>query len=247
MEWTDTAVCFGHPRRPANADALMAALDRFGIATAWVFGGEVVATHDFETANARVLDLAEKHPGRIVPVGVLNPFEAQAEAPRLIARGMRGIRILTGWGNWISLDNIHRHVLPLAERMQAERKPLFVAMEGMIPMTGGSLSLPLHIRERCPEVCLVLDHLWSALGWDDYLAFARAYPDVWLTLAGLPQMTMNRAVAELGPGRILLGSWLPETDTDLVTAQIERAWGHDGAPAAALARNAERVLAGERA
>lgn len=242
--WTDTAVCFGHPKVAPEEDALIAALDRWSIGKAWVFGYDAVATHDFESANARVLALAEKHPGRIVPIGLLNPLHSEEEAPRLLSRGMAGVRVLTGWGNWISYDNIRRHVVPLAEIMEAADKPLIVALEGVIPLTGGSLSLPLQIRQHCPGCCLVLDHLWSALGWDDYLAFARLHPEVWLTLSGLPQMLMNRAIRELGPDRLLLGSWHPETDIDLVTRQIERGWSNASPAGPQLAANAERVLAG---
>lgn len=244
MTWTDTALCYGHPKFPADEGALLAAMDRWNVGRAWVFGYDAVATHDFEGANRRVLELAEKHPERIVPLGLLNPLHAEQEVPRLIERGMRGIKVLTGWGNWISFENIRRYVVPMAEHAGEAQIPLIIALEGVIPLTGGSLSLPLQVKQFCPETCLVLDHLWSNLGWDDYLAFAREHPDVWLALGGTPQMLMNRAVRELGPDRLLLGSWHPEHDADLVIGQIERAWGHEGAPAERLAANAERALQG---
>ena len=68
-----------------------------------------------------------------------------------------------------------------------------------------------------------------------------------MTLGGTPQMLMNRAVRELGPDRLLLGSWHPEHDSDFVIAQIQRAWGHEGAPEDRFAANAERALKGEGA
>ncbi|MEX0922140.1 MAG: amidohydrolase family protein [Rhodovibrionaceae bacterium] len=247
MAWTDTAICYGHPKAAPDEAALLAVMDRWQVERAWIFGYDAVATHRFEEANARVLALAEKHPERFAPLGLLNPLHAETEVPRLIERGMAGIKLLTGWGNWISFENIGRYVLPMAEHAGAAGIPLIIAMEGVIPLTGGSLSLPLQVKQHCPKTCLVLDHLWSNLGWEDYLAFAREHPDVWLTLAGMPQRLLERALRELGPERVLLGSWYPETDTDLVTAQIERAWNHPVGAAGQFAENAARALEGRAA
>lgn len=247
MAWTDTAICYGHPKAAPDEAALLAAMDRWQVERAWIFGYDAVATHRFEEANARVLGLAEKYPERFAPLGLLNPLHGETEVPRLIERGMQGIKLLTGWGNWISFENIGRFVLPMAAHTEAAGIPLIIAMEGVIPLTGGSLSLPLQVKQYHPDCCLVLDHLWSSLGWEDYLAYAREHPDVWITLAGMPQRLMERALRELGPNRVLLGSWHPETDIDLVTGQIERAWCHPGSAAQSLARNAEQALRGRPA
>jgi hypothetical protein len=51
-------------------------------------------------------------------------------------------------------------------------------------------------------------------------------------------------VRELGLARILLGSWLPETDPDLVYAQLRRAAGVGDELAVVLRDNAARVLQG---
>jgi hypothetical protein len=51
-------------------------------------------------------------------------------------------------------------------------------------------------------------------------------------------------VRELGLARIVLGSWLPETDPDLVYAQLRRAAGIGDALAGVLRDNATRVLRG---
>ena len=66
----------------------------------------------------------------------------------------------------------------------------------------------------------------------------------WFTLHSLPQALLTRVVRELGLGRIVLGSWLPETDPDLVYAQLRRAAGIGDALAGVLSDNAARVLQG---
>jgi uncharacterized protein len=246
MSWIDVSVCAAHPKAAVDPQALLATMDEAGVARAWLFGAEVATTHDFAAANARVLDLAERHPDRFVPIGVVNPFEASVEAPRLLARGMKGIKVLTNWGNWISLNNVREFIVPLGHLLTDARLPLIIALEGVSPLTGGSVSLPLIVRRACPKLCLVLDHCWSPLAWEDYLAFAREYPDVWITLHGLPQMLLRRAIEELGPDRILLGSWYPETDPDLVYLQVERASGLGARLGDMLTANAERALAGRR-
>ena len=239
-------MCAAHPKAAVDEKSLLAAMSAGGISRAWLFGAEVATTHDFAAANARVLDLAERHPDRFVPIGVVNPFEAKAEAPRLLARGMKGIKVLTNWGNWISLNNVREFIVPLGQLLAEARLPLMIALEGVSPLTGGSVSLPLIVRRGCPDVCLILDHCWSPLAWDDYLAFADEFPDVWLTLHGLPQLLLRRAVRELGTDRILLGSWYPETDPDLVYMQVERAAGTGARLGEVLTANAERALAGRK-
>jgi len=246
MSWIDVSVCAAHPKAAVDERALLATMAGAGVARAWLFGAEVATSHDFKAANDRVLDLAARHPDKFVPIGVVNPFEAAVETPRLLARGMKGMKVLTNWGNWISLNNVREFIVPLGRMMCEANLPLIIALEGVAPLTGGSVALPLIVRRACPDLALVLDHCWSPLAWEDYLAFARDYPDVWMTLHGLPQMLLRRVVAELGLDRILLGSWYPETDPDLVYLQVERAAGPGVRLGAVLTANAERALAGRR-
>jgi len=60
----------------------------------------------------------------------------------------------------------------------------------------------------------------------------------------LPQALLTRVVRELGLERIVLASWLPETDPDLVYEQLRRAAGIGDDLAAILRDNAARVLRG---
>ena len=247
MTWTDIAVIADHPKAHIEEAALLADLAKSEISKAWVFGGGASTTNDFDGANSAVLELARRNPATIVPIGVINPFHVARDAANWVDRGLKGFRVLTNWGNWISLNNVRELVVPLARLMRDARLPLIVALEGFSPMTGGSVALPLILRRECPGVCLILDHCWSPLGWADYLAFAAEFPDVWVTLHGLPQMLLRHAVAELGTRRILAGSWYPEADPDLVYLQIARAVGSGVDLGAVLTANAERALAGKRA
>lgn len=247
MAWTDTSVCYRHPVWPeqSEAPALLAAMDEAGIGQAWVCGYQAVATHDFERANRDVKQLVDAHPDRFVPFGLINPFHAFPAVDQLLDGGFKSIKILTGWGNWLTIGNVRRVVVPVAQRLRERSLPLSIALEGNIPVAGGSTFLPLLVREACPEVCIVLDHCWLPSAWEDYLALAQDDRDIWFTLHSLPQALLTRVVRELGVGRILLGSWLPETDPDIVRMQLKRATGMtDAALDALLTENADRVLRG---
>ena len=246
MGWTDTSICYGHPEYPQQAEAepLLRAMDAAGIDQGWVFGYRAVATHDFDHANESVRRLVALHPDRFVPIGLVNPFHAFPAVETLLDVGFRSIKILTGWGNWLTIGNVRRVVVPITQALHARSLHLSIALEGNIPVTGGSTFLPLIVREACPDACIVLDHCWLPSAWEDYLALAQDDRDLWFTLHALPQALLTRVVRALGLERIVLGSWLPETDPDLVYAQLHRAAGIGDALAGVLRDNAARVLRG---
>lgn len=246
MSWTDVSVCYRHPEWPDKSDGpqLLSAMDAFGIDQAWVYGYHAVATHDFERANTDLEALTSRHAGRLVPIGLVNPFHAFPAVDRLIERGFKGIKILTGWGNWLTMDNVRRNVIPIARRLRERSLHISLALEGNVPVTGGNTFLPYLVRDAVPDACIVLDHCWSPASWEDYLALAKEDRDLWFTLHALPQSLLTRVVRELGTERILLGSWLPETDPDLVHLQVKRAAGIGDRIDAVLTENAQRVLQG---
>ena len=246
MNWTDTAVCYRHPeyRERAEAAPLLRAMDEAGIGQAWVFGYEAVATHAFERSNEDVQRLVALAPERLVPIGLVNPFYAFPAVNGLLDGGFKSIKILTGWGNWLTIGNVRRVVVPIARELQSRSLHLSIALEGNVPVTGGSTFLPMIVREACPDACIVLDHCWLPSAWEDYLALALDDRDLWFALHSLPQALLTRVVKELGLERIILASWLPETDPDLVYAQLRRAAGIGDALADVLRVNAARVLKG---
>ena len=244
--FTDTALCYRHPewREQSDEEALLRSMDAFGVGQGWVCGYEAAATHAFDEANRDVKRLAEAHPERFVPIGLVNPFHAFPAVDRLLDDGFKSIKILTGWGNWLTIGNVRRVVVPIARTLAQRSLHLSIALEGNVPVTGGSTFLPLIVREACPDACIVLDHCWLLSSWEDYLALAQDDRDLWFTLHALPQALLRRVVRELGLSRILLGSWLPETDPDLVYACLQRAAGIGDEMVGVLNDNAARALAG---
>jgi predicted TIM-barrel fold metal-dependent hydrolase len=247
MTWTDVSVCYRHPEWKAQSEetTLLAAMDAADIGRAWVYGYEAVATHNFAQANRDIKALADAHPERFVPIGLVNPFHAFPAADELMDQGFKSIKILTGWGNWLTIENVRLSVIPIARRLKERSLHLSLALEGNVPVTGGSTFLPYLVREACPDVCMVLDHCWLPDAWKDYLVLAEDDPALWFTLHALPQALLTHVVGSLGVERILLGSWLPETDPDLVYTQIKRAAGVGDRIDEILTENAARALAGQ--
>jgi hypothetical protein len=179
---------------------------------------------------------------RIVPIGLVNPFYAFPAVDQLLDEGFKSIKILTGWGNWLTIGNVRRVVVPIARILAQRSLHLSIALEGNVPVTGGSTFLPVIVREACPEACIVLDHCWQPTSWEDYLALAQD-DATQFTLYPLPQALLTRVV-RAWPARIVLGSWLPETDPFDSYAQLQRAAGIGDGLASVLRDNAARECSG---
>lgn len=248
MGWTDTGVCLTHPEGQETAGRLVATLAAQGVERAWVFGYGAVQSHDFAGENANVLAAAAAHPATLVPVALVNPFTAAREVDGLIESGFKAVKVLTGWGNWLTIENIRNTLVPVARRLAASKLHMSIALEGNLPLRGGSVYLPLLVREACPECVLVLDHCWSQYSWLDYLAIAEEDASLWFALHELPPRMIRDIVERIGIDRLVLSSWFPEHAPGLIFDRVASALGMDaGALADALSRNAARVLEGQHA
>jgi hypothetical protein len=248
MGWTDTSVCLTHPTYETSAAAQKPLLKAAGVERAWVYSYGVVRTHDFQKANQQVLAAAEADPEFIVPLALVNPFTAGAEIDALLQKGFKGVKILSGWGNWLTIDNIRTNVAPVARKLAAQGLHLSIALEGNSPLRGGSVYLPLLVREACPEIALVLDHCRSPDAWLDYLTIAEEDETLWFTLHDLPSDLIRKIVDRIGLGRLVIGSWFPESAPDAIFERVRHALNiHSDRLAVTMTRNAQRILQGHHA
>jgi hypothetical protein len=136
MNWTDVSVCYGHPEWPtqAKAHALIESMNQNGIGEAWAFGYGAVATHDFDRGNNDIKDLVRQHPDRFVPIGLVNPFHAFPAVDKLLDDGFKSIKILTGWGNWLTMGNVRRVVVPIAQRLTERSLHISIALEALFSL-----------------------------------------------------------------------------------------------------------------
>jgi predicted TIM-barrel fold metal-dependent hydrolase len=184
-----------------GAEALVADLDRWGIAAAVCFpANEPGADGRFSAANAAVLDAAARHPGRIVPFCRIDPMGPRAlEALHAAASGgARGLKL---------------H--PVAQRFRPEAPEVVAAVNAAAglgwPVTihagygARELAGPIGaLVAAAPGARIILAHA----GRGDARALAQRlgeWPDVMLdtSLAALPDLTV------LPPGRLCFGSDRP--------------------------------------
>lgn len=248
MGWTDTSVCLTHPDGGEPVEALAQALASQQVDQAWVYGYGAVKSHDFAQENKRVLAAAKSYPHLLVPIALVNPFDAAREIDTLIESGFKGIKILSGWGNWLTIDNIRRTLTPVARKLAEHKLHMSIALEGNFPLRGGSVYLPLLIREACPDLVIVLDHCWSRHTWLDYLTIGEEDKSLWFTLNELPPRMTADIVGHLGIDRIVAGSWYPEHSPDLVFQRLKMALTLNARTLAAkLTKNASRLISGRHA
>ena len=225
----------GHALDP---DALVADLDRWGIAAAVCFpANEPGADGRFTAANAAVLEAAGRHPGRIVPFcridpmgpGALDALEAAA------AGGARGLKL---------------H--PVAQRFRPEAPEVVAAVAAAArrgwPFTihagygARELAGPIgSLVAAVPGARIILAHA----GRGDARALAARlgeWPDVMLdtSLAALADLTV------LPPGRLCFGSDRPygehATALGLVGAAARLAGWTDGERSAVMGGNLRRWI-----
>jgi predicted TIM-barrel fold metal-dependent hydrolase len=94
--------------------------------------------------------------------------------------------------------------------------------------SGSEISHPLAIgalARRFPELTILMDHMGYREWVLDAIEVARDNPNVYLgtTIAAFEPSTIARAIAELGPGRIVYGSNWPNLYSDLAVEAIRRA------------------------
>jgi predicted TIM-barrel fold metal-dependent hydrolase len=243
MGWTDTSVCLTHPRGADAVPRLLRNLEAAGIDGAWVFGYRAMQSRDFAGENDAALAVAAAHAGRLIPLALVDAAHAASEAQRVIERGARGLKILTGWSeNWTP-ERIRRLLVPAVRMAAAAKLHVSIALEGCVPVRGGGVYLPLMLREACPDAVLALDHCWTQHAWPDYLAIAEDDPSLWITLYDLPPHLINDIVGRVGLTRCVLGSWYPEHEPRLLFERIKAALNANARTlATTLAFNAQRLL-----
>ena len=93
--------------------------------------------------------------------------------------------------------------------------------------SGSEISHPLAIGALCrrfPDVTVLMDHMGYREWVADAIEAARDNPNLYLgtTIASFEPVTIERAVRELGPQRIVYGSNWPNLYSDLAVESIRR-------------------------
>lgn len=208
-------------KRPTSAEALIAAMDKAGVAQSAV----VQASTAYGFDNSYLAESVARYPDRFTGVFCIDMFasDACAQLDRWMKAGLTGMRLFTtgstspGQADWLA----DARTFPVWERAEANNLPVCLQMrpEGVPDL--------LRLLDRFHKVPIVLDHLarvsladgapYRAAQWLFDLA---AYPNVFLKLtsrtieqaasgASRPQDFFPRLVETFGADRIAWGSNFP--------------------------------------
>jgi uncharacterized protein len=113
---------------------------------------------------------------------------------------------------------------PLAKRLMDTARELQMVVN---IHSGSEISHPLAIgvlARRYPDVPILMDHMGYREWTSDAIEAARDNPNLYLgtTIAAVEPTTVERAVRELGPERVVFGSNWPNVYSDLAAEAIRR-------------------------
>jgi predicted TIM-barrel fold metal-dependent hydrolase len=117
-----------------------------------------------------------------------------------------------------------RMTSPLATRLMSMARDLGLVVN---IHSGSEISHPLGIgalSRRFPEVTVLMDHMGYREWTGDAIEAARDNPNLYLgtTIASFEPSSVERAVRELGPERVVYGSNWPALYSDLAVEAIRR-------------------------
>jgi predicted TIM-barrel fold metal-dependent hydrolase len=171
--------------------------------------------------NARVADLVRRHPQRFAGLCQVSPFlvdESLAQMDRHIANG-----------NLIGIGELCQYVLNY--ETDDARMDAFIerAIELDVPVLEHSSVLQqsdgiARLAERFPRARFVMAHLGGMYNWPHGLEVARAHDNVWVDTSGFVMLclgAMRRALAEIGPSKILFGVDFPLIEAAPLVAALK--------------------------
>ena len=151
--------------------------------------------------------------------------------------GMRVLKIMPAIYHLQLLGPLARSLMSLAREL------------GMVVNihSGSEISHPLAIGALCrrfPDVTVLMDHMGYREWTSDAIEAARDNPNLFLgtTIAAFETSTIARAIAELGPERVVYGSNWPVVHSDLAVEAIRRAKFGQEAEQLILGGNLARIL-----
>lgn len=232
-----------HIPRP-DAATMVAVMDRVGVRSAAISANRAIQL-EADHGNADVLAAAAAHPGRFLPLGVVNPWQAPERTADSIAAGpFAGVKVH---------PELARYPLDGARYDPAFRAAHRLGRPLLTHCRAGS---PLHDPDRVasaarrhPDVTIILGHAGGTpAGMDRAVEVARAHPNLVLEICG-SQMTgplLRQLVAGVGPERVLFGSDFPFIDLRTSLGRVVTADLDDEALSAVLGGNARRLYGGGR-
>ncbi|MFN8453455.1 MAG: amidohydrolase family protein [Anaerolineae bacterium] len=231
-------VGIGHEYRQSVAD-LLADMDRCGVDRAVICPVDRCLAVDNREGNDLMLATARAYPNRFYPFATANPWygpRAVAELRRAIGEGARGIKLHPPLQGFLLCDDL---VYPLMEVADALAVPVYFH-------TGTpAFAQPMQLAElalRFPQVNLIMGHMGSTDFKADALPAASMAPNIYLDTSWILPELVTRAVAEVGPERVIFSSDTPLSDLPLELELRAAARMDEAARAMLMGGNILRLL-----
>ncbi len=238
MNVIDSAVCLELEGGRLNADAVLAAMDREGIACSVVAPPDAQAAVHNAEGHAALRALAAAHPGRFAWLAAANPWYGDQALDLLDAAfeaGARGLFLNPARQGFLLTEPVLRPLLDLCAR---RGKPVY-------SITGWPVCAePLQLAElaRCyPGLPFVMGRAGYSDFWYDLEAALRQTPNLLLETSCTTPGLIRTALDAVGPDRLLFGSGTPVSSLGAERHKIEWLNLSDAERAAVMETNARRV------
>jgi predicted TIM-barrel fold metal-dependent hydrolase len=240
--------------RLITADQLVAAMDQKGLAASVVVGFPWKTQANLDRHNQAIINAQQKHPGRIVGLGLVDPFRKDAgdRAGELLAAGLAGLGEVAFYDRDLD-DEVRRLLSPLAEACAEAGKPLLLHTNesvghkypGKAPMTLAAL---YELIKAHPATTWVLAHWGGGLFF--YGLMKKEVPavlrNVYFDTAASPFLYVpaiyDLACRIVGPEKIVFGSDYPLIGPDRYFREIEAAGLTETQRALILGSNARTLF-----
>lgn len=179
-------------------ETLISWMDKAGV------DGCVATTHPEQIDNDYVAAAQKAHPNRIFGYAVVNPWLYSAEDE--LVRCFRDLNLyglkLNTLRHGYALDR-HQIVDPIFEICDHYKKPVLCHGESDIFNLPGKFE---EMARTFPRVNLILAHIGQPDAVDGAIRAANRYENIYVDTAGVSINVLKRAVNEMDPAKILMGT-----------------------------------------
>lgn len=216
------------------AESMIEWMDKAGVDACLVTSQVEAINNDY------IAEMQLKFENRIFGYAVVNPWDYIAEEE--LERCFRDLNLyslkLNPLRHGFALDR-HSIVDPLFEICERYDKPILVHGQSDMFNMPGKFD---EMAETFPNVKIILAHIGEPDAIDAAIRVVNRRENVYVDTAGIQLSTLKRAVNEIDPNKILMGTDAPWGDFNLSIELVEKATEDEEIRQKILGKNAARLF-----
>lgn len=216
------------------AESMIEWMDKAGVDACLVTSQVEAINNDY------IAEMQLKFKNRIFGYAVVNPWDYIAEEE--LERCFRDLNLyglkLNPLRHGFALDR-HSIVDPLFEICERYDKPILVHGQSDMFNMPGKFD---EMAETFPNVKIILAHIGEPDAIDAAIRVVNRRENVYVDTAGIQLSTLKRAVNEIDPNKILMGTDAPWGDFNLSIELVEKATEDEEIRQKILGKNAARLF-----